>query len=314
MKIKNVSKTKALNNKKLGGKTIGFELILMLIPGLILLGIFNYAPMYGILIAFKDFKILDGVMGSAWVGLDNFKDIIMNEEFVRVFKNTLVISALNLLFGFPTPIILAILLNEIRCKAYKKSVQTLTYLPHFFSWVVLAGIFKLLFSTTGPVNAILAVFGVEEPLSFFGDKTLFLIMLIVTSVWQGAGWGAVIYLSAISGIDVSLYEAGEIDGTNRFQAIRYITLPAIIPTITTVLIMKLGTILNVGYDQIYNMYNPMVYEVADVIDTYVLRRLQSLDYVTGTTVGLFKSVICLILVMTTNAITRKLSQGEQGIM
>ncbi len=289
-----------------------WRLMLMFLPGLIALILFCYYPMYGILIAFKDFKMLKGISGSEWVGLEYFKRLFGDEEFWRVFRNTLRISILKLVIAFPAPIIFALCLNELRNLKFKKAVQTVTYLPYFFSWVVLGGMMLMIFSTTGPINKILSHI-TSEPISFFGSGFWFIVLILVTSVWQGTGWSAIVYIAALSGIDMSLYEAAEVDGASRWKQTLHITLPCLLPTIITVFILNLGKVMEVGFDQIYNMYNPMVYDVADIIDTYVLRKLQNMNYSLGTAVGLFKSVISLVLVISSNYIVNKITDGEQGL-
>ena len=291
-----------------------YELVLMLLPGLLALFLFNYLPMTGILIAFKDYKMLKGILGSEWVGLKYFQQMFSGSDFFLILKNTLVISFLKLLFGFPGPIILALMLNEMRSKTYKKVVQTLTYLPHFFSWVVLGGIFIMVFSVTGPFNVVLQKLGVQEPLVFFGDAGLFRTMIVGTAVWQGLGWGAIVYIAALSGIDESLYEAAYMDGASRWKQVLHISIPCLLPTISTVLLLNLAQVLNAGFDQIYNMYNPTVYEVADILDTYVLRKLRDAKYGIGTAAGLFKSAVSLLFVLGANWLTKKLSHDELGIL
>lgn len=289
-----------------------WQLMLMFLPGMIALILFCYYPMYGILIAFKDFKMLKGISGSEWVGFEYFNRLFGDEEFWRVFTNTLRISILKLLIAFPAPIIFALCLNELKNLKFKKAVQTVTYLPYFFSWVVLGGMMLMIFSTTGPVNKILSHI-TSEPISFFGNGFWFIVLILVTSVWQGTGWSAIVYIAALSGIDMSLYEAAEVDGASRWRQTIHITLPCLLPTIITVFILNLGKVMEVGFDQIYNMYNPMVYDVADIIDTYVLRKLQNMNYSLGTAVGLFKSVISLVLVLSSNYIVNKITDGEQGL-
>jgi len=292
-------------------------LLIMLIPGFIMIALFSYKPMYGILIAFKDYKFKDGVLGSAWAGSNGFEHFIRlfkTGDFTRILYNTIKISLLRTVFGFVAPIILALLFNEMRGKVYKRITQTLSYLPHFFSWVVLGGIFKMLFASVGPVNMILQQLGASEPVSFFGDGQNFLWLIVWTSVWQGVGWGTIIYLAALTGVDESLYEAAYIDGASRWKQVWHISIPSIMGTVTTVLILNLGTILNAGFDQIYNMYNATVYETSDILDTYSLRLLQDGRYELGTALGLFKSVVCLILVLTTNWIVKLVSKDEYGVL
>ncbi len=291
-----------------------YEVLLMILPGFLGLLLFVYYPMMGSVLAFKDYKLTEGIWGSSWVGFEYFIELFNGMDFWHVVKNTLVISILKLVCGFPMPIILALALNEVRNSKFKRVVQTCTYLPHFFSWVVLGGIMMMLFSVTGPINTILQFLGFKEPVVFFGENVPFLTMLITSTVWQGMGWSAIVYIAAISGIDESMYEAAYIDGAGKFKQIIYITLPSIIATITTVFIINLGHVLNAGFDQVYNLYTPAVYEVADIIDTYSLRKLRNMDYEIGTAIGLFKSVIGLLLVLTSNWIIKKLSDDELGVL
>ncbi len=292
----------------------GFPFLLMFLPGTVALILFNYVPMFGVLIAFKDYKFLKGVIGSDWVGMQHFVTLFTRQNFANIIWNTLYISIFKILLGFPAPIILALLLNELRLKKFKNVVQTCTYLPHFFSWIVLAGIFKMIFSATGPVNEMVGILSPGGRVDFFGNGTVFRWVIIGTAVWQGAGWGAIIYLAALSGVDETLYEAACIDGAGRWRQTIHISIPCIIPTIVTVFILNLGNVLNAGYDQIYNMYNPTLYGVADVIDTYVMRALSSMDYGVATAAELFKSVIGFVLVMICNKVTNKISENELGIM
>lgn len=294
-----------------------YALLIMLIPGFIALLLFSYKPMYGLLIAFKDYKFRLGIWGSPWAdqnGLEHFIRMFSGGDFPRVLKNTIVISFLKLICGFPAPIILALLLNEMRNKLYKRVIQTLSYLPHFFSWVVLGGIFKMLFAVVGPVNMVLTTLGMNEPVSFFGNNTTFLWLVVGTAVWQGLGWGAIIYMAALSGVDESLYEAAYIDGASRWKQVWYISVPSIMGTITTVFIMNLGKVLNAGFDQIYNMYNAMVYKSSDILDTYSLRLLQDGRYEVGTALGLFKSLVGLCFVLGSNKLVKVLSKDEYGIL
>ena len=271
-------------------------------------------PMGGLIIAFQDYKIGKGMLASEWVGWQNFIDVFTGMDFFPILKNTIIISFLKIVCGFPAPIILALFLNEVKNKAFKSTVQTISYLPYFFSWVVLGGIVMMLFSTTGPINHMLKFFGLKESIVFFGDGTFFVIMLVVTNIMQSVGWGAIIYMAAISGVDNSIIEAARIDGAGRLRQVIHVIIPSIIPTIITTLILNMGGILNAGFDQILNLYNPMVYDVADIIDTYVLRKLETMDYSMGTAVGLFKSVVSMIFVLGTNYITKKMSDDELGIM
>ena len=284
---------------------------LLLIP-VILVFIFRYIPMYGVLIAFVDYRWGKSLFTSAWNNFEYFKLIYQNPFFGRIMFNTVFISFLRIIFGFPAPIILALLLNEIGSSTYKKVVQTITYLPHFMSWVILAGILiEILSPTRGPVGYIYTLLG-KEPVNWLIFEPTFRGLLVVTGVWKGVGWGAIVYLAALSSIDPSLYESAAIDGTNRFQRAIHITLPSLIPVITILFILNLGNLINAGFDQIFNLYNPLVYSVADVLDTYIYRvGLLQTNYGLGAALGLFKNVVALILIFGTNAIIRRFS--EYGI-
>lgn len=287
-------------------------LFIMLIPGLIYYIIFHYGPMYGVQIAFRNFNIRKGIWGSPWVGLKYFRELFALRSFKEVFTNTLTISSLKLIFGFPAPIIFALLLSELRATKFKKTVQTISYLPHFLSWIVLGGIFTPLLSpTTGPVNEILVAIGLK-PIYFLADPAFFRSTLVATSIWKGVGWGSVIYLAAITGVDSELFEAASLDGANRFQRIIHVTLPAIAPTITIMLIFAVGGIVGDDFDQIFNLYNSSVYRVGDVLGTYVYRKgLEGLQYSFAAAVGLFVNIISIILVLMSNKVAAKF--GEYGI-
>jgi len=285
----------------------------MFLPVVLCLGIFCYAPMYGIVIAFKDYRIIDGIMGSPWVGLKHFQSLFTAPSFRQVFGNTIKISFLRMLFGFPAPIILSLLLNEIKNVHYKKIVQTVSYLPHFLSWVILSGIFiNFLSPTTGFVNQVISYYG-GKPIYFVADIDYFVPMLIVTGIWKGVGWGTIIYLAAISNINPELYEAAIVDGANRFKRIIHITLPGIAPVVSVMFILNSSNLINAGFDQIFNFYNEAVYRVSDIIDTYVYRRgIQQAQYSFSTAVGLFKNIISFSLVLTTNLIVKRVNK-EGGI-
>ncbi|MFZ4776564.1 MAG: ABC transporter permease [Terrimicrobiaceae bacterium] len=287
-------------------------LISMALPLVGFFLLFHYVPMLGLVIAFKDYVISDGIFGSAWVGWDNFERLFSSEDFPNAVRNTLTISILRLVCGFFAPVILALLLNEVRLSGYKRSIQTLTYLPHFFSWVILAGIFLMIFGGGGPVNSVVKLLGLQ-PVTFLTDDVAFIAILIVTGIWQGAGWGAIIYLASLSGISPDLYEAAVIDGANRWKQTLHITLPSLVPTMITLFILSLGGIMTAGFDQIYNMYNPLVFNVADIIDTYVLRRLMGLDLSLATAAGMFQGVVGMVLIVGANIFARKISKGEQGV-
>lgn len=288
------------------------QLFLLLLPALVFFLIFSYIPMAGIVVAFKNYNVSDGIMGSPWCGLDNFKRLFLGSDFQLALRNTVIISALRTLFGFSAPIILALCLNELRINWFKRGIQTFTYLPHLFSWVTLGGIFLMVFSTDGPVNVIAkSIYG--EPIPFMTSDYWFIFILISTAIWQGIGYGAVIYLASLAGIDPTLYEAAVVDGAGRWKQTLHITLPCLIPTIITLLILSLGQVLNAGFDQIYNMYSSSVYDVSDIIDTYVLRRLETMDYALGTAAGVFKSFVGMMLVVSANWMAKRMSKGEQGV-
>lgn len=287
-------------------------LLAMILPCVAFFLLFHYAPMLGLIIAFKDFVMSEGIVGSPWVGIEIFRRLFSSNDFPNALRNTVVISLLRLAFGFFAPIVLALLLNEVRMQGYRKVIQTLTYIPYFLSWVILGGIFLMLFSINGPVNEMIAGVGGAR-IEFLTDDFWFIVTIIVTGIWQSAGYGAVIYLAALSGIDPTLYEAAYVDGAGRWKQTLHVTIPSLMPTIITLLILNLGHIMNAGFDQIYNMYNPTVYDAADIINTYVLRRLQTMDFSLATAAGLFKSVIGLLLVVMANYVARRISRGEQGI-
>lgn len=303
---------KSFQGKPLAGYFAHRQLLYLIAPCVLYFVVFHYVPMVGLIIAFKELSMRLGILRSPWVGWENFSRLFASADFPRALKNTLVISSLRLIFGFIAPLALALLLNEVRITWFKRGVQTLTYLPYFFSWVVLGGIFIMLLGGDGPVNTIVRSAG-HSPINFLGDELWFLLVLIVTGIWQGAGYGAVIYLAALAGIDPHLYEAAKIDGAGRWQQVRHVTLPMLVPTIIVLLILSLGNILNAGFDQIYNLYNPMVYASSDIIDTYVLRRMINMDYGLATAAGLFKSVFSLGLVAGANQLARRWTGGEHSI-
>jgi len=289
-------------------------LYLLCLPGLLYLLLFKYLPMKGMLIAFQDYNIVEGISGSKWIGFSHFERFFGGEDFVKVFGNTLKISLLQLLFGFPAPVIFAIFLNELKDGRYKKCMQTISYLPHFLSWVVVAGMMTTFLSpSSGMVNAVIQAFG-GKPIYFMAERGMFVPLLIVSAIWKEIGWGSVVYLAALSSINAEIADAAAIDGASRLQKIFYIFIPAIFPTIAIMLIMRMGTILDSGFDQIFNLYSPATYDVADVLDTYVYRMgVTSYQYGFSTAVGLFKSVVGIIMVLITNTISKKLSEGEISI-
>lgn len=285
----------------------------LLAPILTCFTIFNYRPMYGVLLAFKDFSP-KGISASPWVGFKHFERMFDTPAFWEVTVNTLIISCLKIIFMFPAPIILALLINEIPNIKFKKVVQTASYLPYFFSWVVLAGmITELLSPSRGVINYILTLFG-REPIYFLTEPSMFRSIVVITAIWQSVGWGTIIYLAAIAGVDAEQFEAAYIDGASRFKIVRHIVIPSIMPVISIVFILNLGSILNAGFDQIFNLYNPLVYPTGDIIDTYVYRQgLKLFDYSYSTAVNLFKNLIGFILVIMTNYIAKKVGDGENAL-
>lgn len=280
----------------------------MLLPGILFFLIYKYYPMYGVLIAFKNFRIKKGILASPWADplLKNFRSFFASPYCMQVLRNTIVISLLKVVICTLSCIVLAVLISEIRSSRFKRIVQTVTYLPHFLSWVIIYGILYAIASeSSGLINVMRRAAGLKT-IPILTSTRLFQPMLILTEVWKNAGWGAIVYLAAIAGIDPGLYEAAEIDGASRVQKIWYVTLACIRPTIVIMLILRLGSVMDAGFDQIYNLYNSQVYSVADIIDTWVYRTgLEQLNYSTATAVGLFKSVISTALVVSVNALARR---------
>lgn len=289
-------------------------LFLLFIPGFIWFLIFKYAPMYGLIMAFKDYSLVEGIWNSPWVGLKHFEYILSGSDFLPVLKNTLIISMYHIIFGFPAPIILALMFNELKSDIFKKVAQTVSYLPHFFSWIVLGGLVILVLSpSTGIVNQIIQLLG-GKPVYFIAEKQWFRSVLVLSGIWQSVGWGTIIYLAALAGVDGEIYEASIIDGASRWQRLLYITFPGIAPTIAVMLILRVGSILDAGFDQVMNLYNPAVYDVADIIDTYIYRiGIGSFQYSFTTAAGMFKSVAGFFMVVATNYISRRISEGDYGI-
>lgn len=286
-------------------------LYLLVLPGVVFFIIFKYIPMIDLRIAFMEYNPF-APDKSTWVGLAQFEELFNKPAFLKVLKNTLIISLSKMIVGFPLPIILALLMNEMRSLRFKKVAQTLLYLPYFISWVILAGIImNFLDPTNGLITGIIkAVSG--QDIQVLTSKTAFVPMLIISDLYKGMGWGTIIYFAALSGVDPQLYEAASIDGAKRFRQLLHITLPAIIPTIIIMLILNMNNILNAGFDQIFMLYSAPVYDVADVIDTYVYRiGIQKTDYSFTTAAGLFKSVIALVLIVGVNFLAKK--TGNEGV-
>ncbi len=288
---------------------------LLVLPGVLYYLIFHYVPVYGLIIAFKDYNGMGGVQGiltAPWAGLRHFQNLFASHYFWRLLRNTLLISSYRLIWGFPAPIILALLLNEVTSRGFKRTVQTISYLPHFISWVIVAGLAIMLLSpSTGPVNAVLASRGLK-PIAFLADPRTFRSVLVTSSIWHGIGWGSIVYLAAISNIPQEQYESAYIDGATRLQRAVYITLPSISYIIAIFLILRIGQIINENFEQIFNLYNPAVYEVADVFETYIYRRgILQADYSYTTAVGFFKSFTSLVLVFGANRVVKAL--GSEGL-
>lgn len=288
-----------------------YDMYLLMIPGLLFVIIFNLVPMYGITLAFKDYNMFAAetpflsIFQSPWAGMKHFIDIFGRNDFLSALSNTLIISVMKIAFIFPIPIAFAILLNEVRSVRFQKGLQLIVYLPHFLSWAIVAGIFVVLLGSTGAVNSILASFGFDK-VRFLMDNSIFRKVLVFSDGWKEIGWSSIIYFAAIAGLDQECYEAARVDGANRFQSMAFITLPGLAPTIILMLIIRVGNIMEAGFSQILVMYNPTVYETADIIGTYVYRvSMGKLNFSTGTAVGLFNSLIALFLVVTANTIAKR---------
>ena len=290
--------------KKRLKREIPFHLMLLL--PMLFLAVFSFAPLFGILMAFQDYMPAKGILQSRWVGLENFDFIFSLPSIRQIFANTIIISLGKLAAGIIVPVFFALLLNEIRVIAFKRTVQTIVYLPHFLSWVVLANVVSSILGFDGPVNSLIQSMG-HDPILFLGSNVWFRPVIILSDCWKEFGYGSIIYLSALTSIDPGLYESASLDGASRLQKIFYITLPMLVPTIVLMMALNLGNILNAGFDQIFNLYNPLVYETGDIIDTYVYRiGLLSMQYSLATAVGLIKSVIGFVLIMSSNLVSRKL--------
>lgn len=286
-----------------------WQLYTFLILPIIYLVIFKYIPMFGNVIAFRRFMPGGSIFGEEWVGLHYFKMFIQDEAFWQVFTNTLVLSTLTLILVFPAPIIIALLLNEIKSTKFKKFIQTTSYLPHFLSMVIISGMILQLTASNGALNSLIQFFG-GEPILFMQDPKWYRPIYIVSEVWQTMGWGAILYLAALTNIDDSLYEAAKIDGANRWKQTIHITIPGILPTIIVLLILNIGNLLSVGFEKILLTYNPLNYETSDVISTYLYRvGLQSSNFSYATAIGLFEAIIGLILVFSANYFSKKYTQN-----
>lgn len=284
---------------------------LLVLPVIAYFLLFKYKPMYGLLIAFKNFRVGKGILGSAWTsnyGLQHFIDFFTSYYFWRLFKNTLVISLSALIFGFPMPVILALLLNELKSQKFKRFVQTISYLPHFISLVVVCMMIRQFVSSSGIISQLLQTFGYPVQ-SMLSDVKMFVPIYVISGIWQSCGWGAIIYLAALSGIDVELYDAAKIDGAGRWKQTLHVTLPGISGTIITMFLLRIGSVMSLGHEKIMLLYNPGTYEVADVFSTYVYRSgLEDQQYSYSAAVGLFNNVVNFIVIMIFNKISKKVTE------
>lgn len=291
-------------------------LYILILPGLIYYVLFKYLPMFGIIIAFKDYQpwlgLWDGLVKTKWVGFSNFQRLFSSMMFPQLMENTLIISFYKLFFGFPAPIILALLLNEVKNAIFKRTIQSISYVPHFLSWVVVGGILSNLLSPSyGVINGFLKSFG-HQPIYFMTIPEYFRGLLVLTDIWKSVGWGSIIYLATLTSISPELYEAATIDGASRWKQLLHVTLPGIRSTIIIVLILRIGHVLDAGFEQVLTLYNPTVYSVSDILDTYVYREgILNASYSFSTAVGLFKSTIGLVLVLVTNFLSKK--AGEEAL-
>jgi putative aldouronate transport system permease protein len=286
-----------------------WQIYVMLLPTIIWFLVFLYKPMYGLQIAFKDYSIFKGVAGSDWIGFEHFQTLFNNDQFLRAVSNTIKISALNLLFGFPAPIILALMFNEILNATYKRTAQTIVYLPHFISSVIIGGIVITAFSpTAGIVNTVMGWFGLD-PVYFLTRPEWFRPIFVGTGIWQEAGFGSIVFLAAIAGVNPSLYESAVVDGANRWQMMWKITIPSILPTILIMLIIRIGNVMEVSFELVILLYQPATYETADVVNTWIYRQgLQSGQYDLAAAGGLFNALVAFVLVMTANTLSRRYSR------
>ncbi|MDR1061844.1 MAG: ABC transporter permease subunit [Clostridiales bacterium] len=286
-----------------------YQLYLLIIPVVAYYLVFHYWPMYGAQIAFKDFSPGEGIWGSPWAGLKHFRTYFGSYYFWRLIRNTLLLNVYNLLYGFPAPIILALLINEVRSRGYKRAVQTITYIPHFISLIVICGLLKDMLNANGLINYLLnAAFG-REGVAYLLDPRYFRTIYVASGIWQQIGWGSIIYLAAITSIDQELYEAASIDGARRLRKLIHITIPSILPTIIIMLIMRMGQMMNVGAEKVMLLYNSATYETADVISTFVYRKgLLEMDYSYSAAVGLLNSIVNFALVASSNSISKRFSE------
>lgn len=279
----------------------------MVLPGLTFFLVFKYIPMLGSMIAFQDYSVFKGILDSQWVGLKHFKALLTYPDFIRIFTNTLVLGLCKTVLIFPIPVILSLMLNEVKNQKVKKAIQTAVYVPYFLSWVIVGGLVFDIFGVGGLFNNIRNFLGLDTLLAM-QKESWFRPIYVLSSIWKDAGWGTVVYLAAISGIDTSLYESAAMDGASRFARMRYITFPLLVPTVLTLFLLSIGSFLELGFEQVFNLLTPMTYSVGDIFDTYVYRvGIQKAQYSFTTAVGLFQSTIGLILVLTFNKLAKKFS-------
>ncbi|GKS14068.1 ABC transporter permease [Paenibacillus chitinolyticus] len=282
------------------------QLLLLFIPCIVFFILFRYGPLYGLIIAFKNYNVFEGILGSEWVGLEHFKAFFSSQDFWMLFRNTILLGLFTLLWGFPFPILFALLLNEVRLQFFKKTVQTLSYLPAFLSVVIISSmIIDFLSPTRGLLNTIIEALGFTRTY-FLIDPEWFRTIYVSSEIWATIGYDAIIYLAAIAGVSPTLYEAARVDGCTRFQMMRYITIPSILPTITIMFILKTGAMFRIGYEKVLLLYNPMTYDVADVFSTYVYRKgLLETNYSYAAAVGLFEALVALVMLLVSNMISRR---------
>lgn len=286
-----------------------WQYYLMVLPGLIYFIIFKFIPMFGSVIAFQDYNVMGGIFHSPWVGLKHFKALFQYQDFSRILVNTIFLGFCKTILIFPIPIILSLMLNEVKNLKLKKTIQTAIYIPYFISWVIVGGLIFDIFGIGGLFNNIRNVLGLDSVL-VMQKESRFRPIYIISSIWKESGWGTVVYLAAMSGIDPTLYESAAMDGASRLQRMRYITFPLLIPTIVTLFLLNIGSFLDLGFDQVFNLQTPMTYSVSDIFDTYVYRvGIQQAQYSFTTAVGLFQSVVGLILVLIFNKLSQKTTEG-----
>jgi putative aldouronate transport system permease protein len=281
-----------------------WDLYFLILPALAVLVVFRYLPLYGAQIAFRDYNILEGITGSPWVGLKHFKALFASPQFYRIVRNTILLNIYRLVYQFPIPIFMALSIYELRSRAYKRWIQTISYLPHFLSWVVIGAIFANLLTMRGLVNQFRGLFG-GEPVIFLSEEKYFRSLLVISDAWKNSGWGSIIYLSAMMSIDPQLFESAMVDGAGHFRRIWHITLPGIRSTIVFIVLLRLSAVLGSSVEQVLVLYNPMVYEVGDVLSTYVYRvGLTNMRYSYTTAIGLFSSVIGFVMLLSANYTAR----------